>query len=76
MTKNPISSIDGSLIVMGTITSGLENGIKINVALSKFSPIGVDTMEDYIALKKIFRCLLKKLGTNRIFIIQKDYYEI
>ncbi len=31
----------------------IENGIKINVALSKFSPIGVDTMEDYIALKKI-----------------------
>ena len=31
----------------------MENGIKINVALSKFSPIGVDTMEDYIALKKI-----------------------
>ena len=30
-----------------------ENGIKINVAFSKFSPIGVDTMEDYIALKKI-----------------------
>ena len=31
----------------------MENGIKINVALSKFSPIGVDTIEDYIALKKI-----------------------
>ena len=31
----------------------MENAIKINVALSKFSPIGVDTMEDYIALKKI-----------------------
>ena len=31
----------------------MENGIKINVALAKFSPIGIDTMEDYVALKKI-----------------------
>mgnify|MGYP001180434524 FL=1 len=31
----------------------LDNNIKINVALAKSSPIGVDTMEDYIALKKI-----------------------
>jgi 3-deoxy-manno-octulosonate cytidylyltransferase (CMP-KDO synthetase) len=31
----------------------LDNNIKINVALSKSSPIGVDTEEDYIALKKI-----------------------
>ena len=31
----------------------MENGIKINVALAKFCPIGIDTMEDYIALKKI-----------------------
>jgi len=31
----------------------IENGIKINVALAKFCPIGIDTMEDYIALKKI-----------------------
>ena len=30
-----------------------DNDIKINVALAKFSPIGVDTMEDYLALKKI-----------------------
>ena len=30
----------------------MENGIKINVALAKFCPIGVDTMEDYLALKK------------------------
>ncbi len=29
-----------------------ENGIKINVGLAKFCPIGVDTMEDYLALKK------------------------
>ena len=28
------------------------NGIKINVALAKLCPIGIDTMEDYIALKK------------------------
>ena len=31
----------------------LDNNIKINVALSKSSPIGVDTEEDYLALKKI-----------------------
>ena len=29
-----------------------ENGIKINVGLAKFCPIGIDTMEDYLALKK------------------------
>ena len=31
----------------------LDNSIKINVALAKSSPIGVDTEEDYLALKKI-----------------------
>ena len=31
----------------------LDNSIKINVALAKSSPIGVDTKEDYVALKKI-----------------------
>ena len=31
----------------------LDNGIKINVALAKSSPIGVDTEEDFVALKKI-----------------------
>ena len=31
----------------------MENGIKINVALAKTCPIGIDTMEDYVALKKI-----------------------
>ena len=31
----------------------LDNNIKINVALANFSPIGVDTQEDYLALKKI-----------------------
>jgi len=30
----------------------MENNININVGLAKYSPIGVDTMEDYIALKK------------------------
>ena len=30
----------------------LDNGIPINVALAKSSPIGVDTEEDYLALKK------------------------
>ena len=31
----------------------IDNNIKINVALAKFSSIGVDTKEDYLALKKI-----------------------
>jgi len=31
----------------------LDNNIKINVALAKYSPIGVDTMEDFVAIKKI-----------------------
>ena len=31
----------------------MENRIKINVALAKFSPIGIDTMEDYLALNKL-----------------------
>ncbi len=31
----------------------LDNSIKINVALAKSPPIGVDTEEDYMALKKI-----------------------
>jgi len=29
----------------------MENGIKINVALANFCPVGVDTMEDYLELK-------------------------
>ena len=31
----------------------MDNSIKINVALAKSSPIGIDTQEDYLALKKI-----------------------
>ena len=31
----------------------LDNNIKINVALTNIAPIGVDTEEDYLALKKI-----------------------
>ena len=31
----------------------LDNKIEINVALAKFSPIGVDTEEDYLAIKNI-----------------------
>ena len=31
----------------------LDNNIKINIALAKSSPIGVDTKEDYLAIKKI-----------------------
>ena len=33
----------------------LDNKIKINVALAKSSPIGVDTKEDYLAIKKIMQ---------------------
>ena len=31
----------------------LDNGMKINVALAKEAPIGVDTEEDFVAIKKI-----------------------
>ena len=31
----------------------LDNNLKINVALANYSPIGVDTQEDYLAIKKI-----------------------
>ena len=31
----------------------LDNGVKINVALAKSSPIGIDTQEDFVAIKKI-----------------------
>ena len=31
----------------------LENNISINVGLAKSSPIGIDTEEDYLAIKKI-----------------------
>ena len=31
----------------------LDNNLKINVSLAKSSPIGIDTKEDYLALKKI-----------------------
>ena len=31
----------------------LDNDFKINIALAKSSPIGVDTQEDYLAIKKI-----------------------
>ena len=31
----------------------LDNNININVRLATSSPIGVDTMEDYLALKKL-----------------------
>ena len=31
----------------------LDNNIKIKVGLAKFAPIGVDTKEDFLAIKKI-----------------------
>ena len=33
----------------------LDNGIDINVALANKSPVGVDTEEDYLAIKKIMK---------------------
>ena len=33
----------------------LDNGIKINVGLANKSPVGIDTMEDYLAIKKIMQ---------------------
>ena len=45
-TKNEIKSRLEQLRAM-------DNNIKISVALAKSSPIGVDTKEDYLALKKI-----------------------
>ena len=33
----------------------LDNNININVSLAKKSPIGVDTEEDYLAIKKIMK---------------------
>jgi len=33
----------------------LDNNLKIGVALANFSPIGVDTKEDYLAIKKIMQ---------------------
>ena len=38
----------------------LDNKLKINVALTKTSPIGVDTEEDYLAIKKIMEYKLEK----------------
>jgi 3-deoxy-manno-octulosonate cytidylyltransferase (CMP-KDO synthetase) len=38
----------------------LDNKLKINVALAKSSPIGVDTKEDYLAIKKIMEYKLLK----------------
>ena len=37
----------------------LDNNININVGLAKSSPIGVDTEEDYLAIKKIMEYKLK-----------------
>ena len=41
----------------------LDNNIDINVSLAKSSPIGVDTEEDYLALKKImeYKSLMSKI---------------
>ena len=51
--NNASFAIDKSVISGFFPAVILDNSIKINVALAKFAPIGVDTMEDYLALKKI-----------------------
>ena len=33
----------------------LDNNMNINVALASKSPIGIDTQEDYLAIKKIMK---------------------
>ena len=38
----------------------LDNQMKINVVLAKSSSIGVDTEEDFLAIKKIMEYKLKK----------------
>jgi len=38
----------------------LDNNLNINVALAKTSPVGVDTEEDYLAIKKIMEYKLSK----------------
>ena len=43
----------------------LDNNIKINIALAQSSPIGVDTEEDYLAIKKIME--YKTIKMNKIY---------
>ncbi len=46
---NPFNEIDNRLEQL----RALDNNIKINVALAKSSPIGLDTEEDFVAIKKL-----------------------
>ena len=59
-TENRVNDLDELSIsylsdtpVLNEDTEIIDNNLKINVALAKSSPIGIDTIEDYIALKKI-----------------------
>ena len=48
------SSKEVNKSIMAPMVSSIkDNNIKINVALAKSSPIGVDTEEDFLAIKKI-----------------------
>ena len=54
MTDVRLSEHGGKGLFCTTIEQELlDNNIDINVALASSSPIGVDTKEDYLALKKI-----------------------
>ena len=54
-TKNFVSLNQSSNEVKNNLEQlrALDNGIKIFVALAKSSPIGIDTQEDFVAIKKI-----------------------
>ena len=52
LNTNVIDILD---MVVRRTTNSVDNDININVALAKKSPIGIDTREDYLAIKKIMK---------------------
>ena len=58
MIESPFISIDQSKNELQNKLEqlrALDNNININVALANKSPIGVDSKEDYLAIKKIMQ---------------------